>query len=62
MSVDAQELFLEYPDVEKILKEAPSFSTAIVRYIGAVKNLKETVLENSKWKTNKEKDEAKRTC
>ncbi|MBP3596297.1 MAG: RelA/SpoT domain-containing protein [Clostridia bacterium] len=53
-----KELFLEYPDIEKILVTAPSFSAAIVRNIAAVKFLKGKVKKSEKWQTEAEKDEA----
>lgn len=55
-----KEFFLEYPDINKILKEAPTLSTAIVRYCNIVKFLKDRVDVNPKWSTEKEKKEAKK--
>lgn len=58
MSTAKKELFLEYPDIEKILSTAPSFVAALVRIISAVKTLKDNVETSDKWQSEKEKAEA----
>ena len=53
---EQKNLFLIYPDIERILIEAPMLSTAIVRCKESIQRLKEEVFLNSKW-SDEEKTE-----
>lgn len=46
---EQQNLFLIYPDIERILIEAPTMSTSIVRCKASILRLKKAVHLNSKW-------------